>query len=133
MSDPSDKARRTVKRFDTPEQEAYLGIVRTYSILITPFERLFKHHGLSQGTYNALRILRGAGESGRMCHEIGKHLVAQVPDVTRLIDRLEEMGLRIGVTLRMVQPGSPCIVAVGNHRFSLRIDDSAVVLVALES
>lgn len=92
---PTNLQKELYKRgpFDSGEQEAYLGIVRTYSMLITPFDRLFKHHGLSQATYNALRILRGAGESGRMCHEIGKHLVAQVPDVTRLIDRLEEMGL----------------------------------------
>jgi DNA-binding MarR family transcriptional regulator len=79
--------------FDSAEQEAYLSLVRTQSIFITRFERLFKQHGLSQATYNALRVLRGAGAAGRMCHEIGEHLVAQVPDVTRLIDRLEEAGL----------------------------------------
>ncbi len=65
-----------------------------------------------------------AGDQAQIC---------EIDGTAEFVHRLEEMGLRIGVTLRMVQPGSPCIVAVGNHRFSLRIDDSAVVLVALES
>ncbi len=45
------------------------------------------------------------------------------------VHRLEEMGLRIGASVCMVQPGTPCILAVGNHRFSLRIEESATVLV----
>jgi DNA-binding MarR family transcriptional regulator len=79
--------------FDSPQQEAYLNLVRTHSVLAGAFDRFFKVHGLSQATYNVLRILRGAGDDGRMCHEVAQHLVAQVPDVTRLIDRLEKGGL----------------------------------------
>lgn len=84
--------------FDSPAQEAYLNILRTASRLTAPFEALFKQHDLSESTYNALRILRGGtlGQSPpgkRPCHEIGEHLVARVPDVTRLIDRLESAGL----------------------------------------
>ncbi|MFT3687006.1 MAG: MarR family winged helix-turn-helix transcriptional regulator [Phycisphaerales bacterium] len=79
--------------FESPAQEAFLNVMRTASLLAGPFERLFKKHGLSGATYNALRILRGAGEQGRRCSEIGEHLVAAVPDVTRLVDRLEEAGL----------------------------------------
>jgi DNA-binding MarR family transcriptional regulator len=78
--------------FDSPEQEAYLNIVRTASILGEGFARLFAAHGLSESAYNALRILRGAGERGRMCQEIGGQLVSRVPDVTRLVDRLERDG-----------------------------------------
>lgn len=86
------------KPFDTPEQEAYLNLMRTESILCADFEALFRPVGLSEATYNALRILRGAtlGENPpgkRSCHEIGEQLVARVPDVTRLIDRLETQGL----------------------------------------
>lgn len=79
--------------FTNPEQEAYLNIIRTAGLLAGEFERLFRHHGLSNGTYNALRILRGAGVNGRTCNEIGQDLVAQVPDVTRLVDRLERAKL----------------------------------------
>lgn len=79
--------------FDTPAQEAFLNLLRTTSVLDAPFERLLRDHGLSTATYNVLRILRGSGPNGRVCHEIGRHLVARVPDVTRLIDRLEKQGL----------------------------------------
>lgn len=78
--------------FDLPEQEAYLNLLRSASRLSVEFERLFKTQGLSEPTYNILRILRGAGEAGRMCHELAEHMVAPVPDVTRLIDRLEASG-----------------------------------------
>lgn len=85
------------KPFDAPEQEAFLNLIRTTSVLSAAFQRLFRSHKLSESTYNALRILRGAAADPeargvRTCSEIGEHLIAQVPDVTRLIDRLEELG-----------------------------------------
>ncbi|MBS0197847.1 MAG: winged helix-turn-helix transcriptional regulator [Planctomycetes bacterium] len=79
--------------FESPSQEAYLNILRTASVLSAPFAHLFDSAGLSEATYNALRILRAAGAQGRLCNEIGAQLVARVPDVTRLVDRLEKAGL----------------------------------------
>lgn len=78
--------------FDSAEQEAFLNIRRSAAALGVPFDRLFKTHGLTAASYNVLRILRGAGKSGRECHEVGEHMVAHVPDVTRLVDRLERSG-----------------------------------------
>ena len=46
-----------------------------------------------------------------------------------LAHRLAEMGLREGVLIRMLRPGCPCLVAVNNHRMSLRIEGSACILV----
>ncbi len=34
--------------------------------------------------------------------------------------RLNEMGFQPGTRVRMVRPGFPCILAIGNHRFSFR-------------
>lgn len=90
--------------FESAEQEAMLNIVRTASVLSAGFSRLMRGHGLSESAYNALRILRGAmsdpraaapdGHGGaRTCTQIGEHLITQVPDVTRLIDRLAKDGL----------------------------------------
>jgi DNA-binding MarR family transcriptional regulator len=79
--------------FDTLSQEAYLNLMRTSSVLASDFARLFREHGLSDATYNTLRILRGAGDSGITCGEIGAMLVTRVPDVTRLVDRLVEEGM----------------------------------------
>lgn len=57
---------------------------------------LFKRHGLSAPQFNILRILRGAaqnGEGGLACGDIGDRLLAQAPDLTRLLDRMEAQGL----------------------------------------
>jgi Fe2+ transport system protein FeoA len=63
-----------------------------------------------------------AGEEGRIFDVDGER---------DLVARLEEMGLRQGVHVRMVQPGSPCIVAVNNHRLSFRGETAAVILVKM--
>lgn len=83
--------------FDLPEQEAYLNIMRTASVLGVEFERLFREYGLSESAYNAMRILRGAmtgpdAPGRRTCMEIGEQMVTPVPDVTRVIDRIERLG-----------------------------------------
>ncbi|MBX3403127.1 MAG: hypothetical protein KF699_06910 [Phycisphaeraceae bacterium] len=79
--------------FDSPEEEAYLNILRTGSEMDAAFARLFRRHGLTHSTYNALRILRGHQPEGAASSIIGGQLVSRVPDVTRLVDRLVEAGL----------------------------------------
>jgi len=81
--------------FDLPEQEAHLNLLRTHSVLSAEGHRLLKPYGLSEALYNALRILRGhdEGSTPKSCSDIGGMMIAQVPDVTRIIDRLEAMGL----------------------------------------
>lgn len=74
------------------EQEAYLNLARTYSVLGGQLATLFKEHGVSDPQYNALRIIAGAGRDGIRSEEIGDRMVAQDPDTTRLIDRLMKAG-----------------------------------------
>lgn len=54
---------------------------------------VFKGFGLSAPQYNVLRILRGAGDQHLCCNEVGARMIKRVPDVTRLLDRLEQRGL----------------------------------------
>jgi len=77
------------KPFESGEQEAYLNVMRTQSLLAAGFDALFKPFGVSEATFNALRILRGVGPAGCACSRIAEQLVTRVPDVTRLVDRLE--------------------------------------------
>ncbi len=77
------------KPFATPQIEAYLNLVRTTDQLQHAFRCLFKTHGITEPQYNVLRILRGAGPDGLPCLAIGERMVTRVPDVTRLLDRLE--------------------------------------------
>ncbi|MEO1237534.1 MAG: MarR family transcriptional regulator [Planctomycetota bacterium] len=83
--------------FDCPAEEAYLNLVRTAGALCGDFNTLFKSHGLSESTYNVLRILRGAAKTesrnGLPSLEVADRLVTRVPDITRLVDRLIAAGL----------------------------------------
>jgi DNA-binding MarR family transcriptional regulator len=43
--------------------------------------------------YNVLRILRGAGRGGLCRNEVRDRLISRMPDVSRLLDRMESAGL----------------------------------------
>ncbi len=67
-----------------------------------------------------LRILRGAGREGLCGRDIGERMVSKVPDVSRLLDRMEEMGLirrvrddadRRHVTARITSKGLEVVAA----------------------
>ena len=64
--------------------------------------------------------LMGSGEQGR---------VVDVGGSLEMVGRLAELGIREGSDLRMVRPGQPCIIAVGDQRLSFRGETAAVVLV----
>lgn len=78
--------------FATLEQEAMLGVERTAAVLARAFAQLLEPYGLTPTQYNVLRILRGAGAAGLCRSEVADRLVTPVPDVTRLLDRLEDAG-----------------------------------------
>jgi MarR family transcriptional regulator, organic hydroperoxide resistance regulator len=78
--------------FKSREQEAYLSLLRTADMLQALVEARLKEFGLTGTQYNALRILRGAGPEGLPCREIGERMITHDPDVTRLLNRLEDRG-----------------------------------------
>lgn len=78
--------------FETAEQEAVLNLWRTHDRFALRFARLFREYGLTSSQYNVLRILRGEGKP-MPCLEIADRLIAAVPGITGLIDRLEAMAL----------------------------------------
>lgn len=79
--------------FSSREHEAYLSLLHTADALQTRVEAQLKTFGLTGTQYNALRILRGAGPDGLPCQEIGERMITHDPDITRLLNRLEERGL----------------------------------------
>jgi DNA-binding MarR family transcriptional regulator len=88
--------RREIKQqrpFSSLEQEAQLNLERTAAVLGHATAEAFKSHGTTGTQYNVLRILRGAGAAGLCRNEVRDRLIAQVPDVTRLLDRMEKAGL----------------------------------------
>ena len=81
------------KPFASLAEEAFLALQRTANLLLQALGRSLKGHDLTPAQYNTLRILRGAGPDALTCGEIGERLVSPGPDVTRLLDRLEQRGL----------------------------------------
>lgn len=87
------KELQQTKPFRHVEEELYLNIQRTADTLMQKLLDVMRPAGLSVTQYNILRILRGAGETGVTCKEIGARMITRDPDVTRLLDRLERRNL----------------------------------------
>lgn len=78
--------------FESAEEEALLNLMRTADRFQITTARLFRTFGLTPSQYNVLRILRGEGKP-LPCLEIADRLIAAVPGITGLLDRLEAAGL----------------------------------------
>jgi|SRR5205823_4468108 DNA-binding MarR family transcriptional regulator len=83
---------RQSKPFGSLEEEALLALARTNDQLQRHYDEFFKPYHLTGTQYNALRILRGAGEAGLPCTEIAERMINRDPDITRLLARLEQRG-----------------------------------------
>ena len=84
---------RQKKAFTSLHQEAFLNVLRTSSTLTDALEDLLRPHGLSATQYNVLRILRGSGPDGLCRNELRDRMLTRMPDMTRLLDRMEDAGL----------------------------------------
>jgi DNA-binding MarR family transcriptional regulator len=114
MTDGLQQEIRQRKPFGSVEEAAYLNLLRTVSVLSEEVSEALKARGLTPTQYNVLRILRGAGAAGLPCGEVGERMVTRDSDITRLVDRMEKMGLvarerstedRRVVTTRITQEG----------------------------
>ena len=97
------------RRFDSPQQEAFLSLWRTYDRLRMLEDELFSQHDLTAQQYNALRLLKAEHPGTLPTLELAGRLVSRAPDITRLVDRLEQRGLvvreRMADNRRVVQVG----------------------------
>lgn len=83
----------TKRRFDSVEQEAFLNLWRTYDRLRAVEDALFGRFDLTPQLYNVLRLLRGAYAEPIATLELASRLVSRAPDITRMLDKLEQRGL----------------------------------------
>jgi DNA-binding MarR family transcriptional regulator len=86
-------SRRTAARFDSPQQEAYLALWRTYDRLRAFEEELFAKFDLTAQQYNLLRLLRASHPHPIPTLSLVARLVSRAPDVTRMLDHLEQRKL----------------------------------------
>jgi len=73
-------------------EEAVIAVLRVANRLNLEVAALLKPYSLTLSQYNALRIMRGAGDGGVTCGQLGERMLTHDPDITRLIDRLERAG-----------------------------------------
>ncbi len=93
MNDPAQQPAAGSRRFDSLEQEAFLNLWRTYDRLHVIEEFLFDRFDLTPQQYNVLRLLRGEGGGKLATLALAARLVSRAPDITRILDKLEERGL----------------------------------------
>lgn len=93
MATPLHVELKQARPYDLLEEEVHVSIARTAAVLERAVAQTLKPHGLTPTQYNVLRILRGAGAEGLCRNEVGARLIAPVPDVTRLLDRMAELDV----------------------------------------
>jgi len=136
---------KQTRPFSSLAAEALAGVLRTAAVLDHAVGEALKPFGVTRTQYNVLRILRGAGERGLCGRDVGERLISKVPDVPRLLDRMEEMGLihrerdpsdRRHVTARITAEGlrvlaeaAPVLERIERERFAPLGDESLHSLV----
>lgn len=92
-SDVSGVGESRNRKFDSLEQEVYLSIWRTYDRLRALEDGLFAGLDLTPQQYNVLRILQVVAPRPLPTLKISERLISRAPDITRMIDKLEQRGL----------------------------------------
>jgi DNA-binding MarR family transcriptional regulator len=80
-------------QFDSLEQEVFLSLWRTYDRLRALEDELFGRYELTPQQYNALRLLASQHPNKLRTLDLSARLVSRAPDITRLLDKLEQRGL----------------------------------------
>ena len=92
----------------------FLALWRTYDRLRAFEDELFARFELTPQQYNALRLLRAEHPGALPTLAVAERLVSRAPDITRLLDKLDERGLitrvrppenRRSVLVAIAEPG----------------------------
>src|SRR4051812_46148902 len=97
------------RRFDSLEQEAFLGLWRTYDRLKAIEDELFARYELTPQQYNVLRLLKAEHPTPVRTLDLATRLVSRAPDITRMLDKLEQRLL----VVRDRPPDNRRVVEVG--------------------
>jgi DNA-binding MarR family transcriptional regulator len=87
------KRRIRQTRFESHAQEAMLNLIVASNFIRERWEHVVRDFSITVPQYNILRILRGVYPDGHPRGEIAVRMLDRAPDVTRIIDRLEEKEL----------------------------------------
>ncbi|MFT3927547.1 MAG: MarR family winged helix-turn-helix transcriptional regulator [Myxococcales bacterium] len=73
-------------------QDVLASLLRAYDSLWSELTKFFQRFDLTPQQYNVLKALASCG-GGVACQAIAEQLLNRVPDITRLLDRLEQAGM----------------------------------------
>ena len=74
------------------EKEVFHNFKLTYDKLVFELFDLFKDHGITLTQYDVLETIKKASRTGLPLLKIGARMLSRQPDVTRIVDRLEDFG-----------------------------------------
>jgi DNA-binding MarR family transcriptional regulator len=80
-------------RSETPEHAVFQGILRMAEVFTRALSEILEPFRLTLSQYSVLQALRHTEREGLTCGEVSERLSTRDPDVTRLLDRLELLGL----------------------------------------
>ncbi|MCB0279640.1 MAG: MarR family transcriptional regulator [Calditrichaeota bacterium] len=80
-------------KYDNFEEVLFGNILRTADEVFRSIDSFLTKNGVSLLQYNVLRSIRERGENGAPIGVIGQEMLTFVPDMTRLIDRMEKKKL----------------------------------------
>jgi DNA-binding MarR family transcriptional regulator len=84
---------KQTQEFESLAQEAMLNLYVAAARARREMEEVCQDHDLQFSHYNVLRILRGVHPDGHARCDIIERMIDPSPDVTRLMDKLDERGL----------------------------------------
>jgi DNA-binding MarR family transcriptional regulator len=90
MKTTLSSSQRASPGFDSLQQEAYLGVWRTYDRLRAFEDALFSKFELTPQQYNVLRLLQAKHPDGMPTLQLASRMVSRAPDITRMLDWLED-------------------------------------------
>ena len=90
---PNDPPAVRTSRFDSLQQQVFLNLWRTYDRLRMFEDELLGRFDLTPQQYNVLRLLEAHRVDGLQTLQLASRLVSRAPDITRMVDKLEERGL----------------------------------------
>jgi DNA-binding MarR family transcriptional regulator len=78
---------------EASEQDVFHGVLKMAEVFTRALTDALEPFRLTLNQYNVLRTLRHSEPHGLTCGEVSDGLSTRDPDITRLLDRLERLGL----------------------------------------
>ena len=113
---------RQTRPFRSSAQEATVALLRTASVVNRALARVIEPAGLSLAQYNALRIIRGAGEEGIATLAVRDRMIEQGTTITRLVGKLTQARLITRKRMRGDRREVRCYITPAGRRLLERLD-----------